>query len=120
MLCFFLTLKDRLNELYIVTGIKLSSINFEILFWMFIKAVIRALLNGSSRLTRPAQLHMNSPLDIEILNKAQPQPTPTRFVPINDHVLLSLKHEHDSFYNSILIKTTYLKYNVLNVPSYKY
>jgi hypothetical protein len=31
-------------------------------FWMFIKGVIRTLLNKSSRLTGPAQLYMNSPL----------------------------------------------------------
>jgi hypothetical protein len=31
-------------------------------FWMFIKAVIKTLLNESSRLTGPAQLYMNSTL----------------------------------------------------------
>jgi hypothetical protein len=55
---YFLTLRDCLNELHTVTGIKVS---FEISFWMFIKTVIRTLLNESSRVTRPARLHMNSP-----------------------------------------------------------
>ena len=30
-------MKDRLNELYAVTGIKLSYFNFEMSFWMLIK-----------------------------------------------------------------------------------
>jgi hypothetical protein len=44
---FFVTIKDNLNELYTITGIKLRHV-FEMSFWMFIKAVTRALLNDPS------------------------------------------------------------------------
>jgi hypothetical protein len=52
-----------LNELSNVTGIKLSQFDFEISFGIFTKAVIRALLNESSTITGPAQLHLNRPLE---------------------------------------------------------
>jgi hypothetical protein len=50
----FPTMKDRWNKLYTVQYWNQTN-------WMFIKAVLRALLNASSRLTGPARLHMNSP-----------------------------------------------------------
>jgi hypothetical protein len=41
---FFLTRKDRCNELYTVTEIKLSYFDYGTSFWMFIKAVLIASL----------------------------------------------------------------------------